>query len=143
MHQGCHEKVFFVFEANPFLSVNHEMDVALHGWVSTSPRFNTVHERALYFNSTFFPPTSWTLRLKRPSEFFFSTHLNPLQKNPLQYHTLSRDGVMDEDLSDGGVEFEVSPTASADRGRHFTPEETELSHELGSGSPIGDMHADR
>ena len=39
--------------------VNHEMDVGLHGWVSTSvqpaivQRY-TVHERALYFKSPFF-----------------------------------------------------------------------------------------
>ena len=43
-----------------FLSdVNHEMDVGLHGWVFTL-RYNRsctkvhYHERALYFNSTFF-----------------------------------------------------------------------------------------
>ena len=48
--------------------VNHKMDVVLHGWVST-PRYTrsyqryTVHERALYFKSTF----SWVtmhVRLK-------------------------------------------------------------------------------
>ena len=34
-----------------FLDVNHEMDVGLHGWVSTPPVYTKVHchERALYF----------------------------------------------------------------------------------------------
>ena len=50
--------------------VNDEMDVGLHGWVSTHGvsvmhQKYTVHERALYFNSTFFSPNIFF------SQFYF------------------------------------------------------------------------